>query len=279
MELSKLSPSIDPSTTRHSDIAVALAGPLAFTTAQFTLVPPTFGDGNLGRAAVNIVANRLLAMGATPRYLNTSFVIDDDTPVDQINVVADGVRDAAVQAEMEWKTNATRFLTSGPDYGIALAVVGVGEMPPEANLGPQCVHSGDNVILTGPVGAFGTAVQAQLLGLTTVIADDGCSLGDAVNSLLRIDSGLRMMMLPEHGFNEAIKRLAAQGVAVNIDKDAIIVSPAVQAACSIMNMDPLSMPCAGSMIVIVSADRTKEALDALRRSAHATQASVIGTVA
>ena len=49
------------------------------SSALVTTLSPVFGSGNIGRLAVNVVANRLLAAGADPRYIAATVTVDFDT--------------------------------------------------------------------------------------------------------------------------------------------------------------------------------------------------------
>ena len=126
---------LDPFFKRNAPTATAtvprIEADMIFTTLLLNDVPPLIGTGNFGRAAVNIAANRLLAAGATPRYLSGTLTVDTDTPVDVINAIADAMMSGAVQAEAEWKNMECRFVSSGPRYGVAASIFGVGQLPPD----------------------------------------------------------------------------------------------------------------------------------------------------
>lgn len=272
---------LDPFFKRNAPTATAtvprIEADMIFTTLLLNDVPPLIGTGNFGRAAVNIAANRLLAAGATPRYLSGTLTVDTDTPVDVINAIADAMKSGAVQAEAEWKNMECRFVSSGPRYGVAASIFGVGQLPPDFADGQQCVGSGDSIIVSGPVGAFGAAVAAARLGATTLIPADGEPLNDGISSLFNAVGYPHAMYFPEEGFNAAVASMR-NGFPVEIDRGAVPVDEAVRAACSLTGSDPLDMRCAASMIVVVDSADESAALAALRRSAYCGRAAVVGRV-
>lgn len=264
-----------PGARRQVVVEPAINNRLAFTTVLLNNIPATFGFGNVGRLAVNMAANRLLAAGATPRYVAATATIDRDTPVDIINAVGDAMQSAAVQAEMEWTALSSEVLPQGPAQGISLSTFGVGEMPPDFTDGMRCARRGDAVIVTGPVGALGTALLAAGHGITPLMVDDGESLIDAIHALMRVVPDVHMMIYPEQGVADALAPLRRE-FTLDIDTAAVPVSPEVGAACRILNADPLSMATAGAMIIVVDRADEQTALDALRRSAFASQAAIVG---
>lgn len=246
-----------------------------FTLVTLNRLPPTFGEGNLGRAGVNIVANRLLAAGATPRYIAASLTIDTDTPIGTINAVGAGLQDAAVEAEMEWTGIETVFTDTGLHHGLSITLFGVGELTAGFSAGYGCMHSGDVVICTGPVGTFGTSCRAIENGLTPLFASDGESLGDGIHELLRCVPRVHGLFFPQDGVNRIIDDLSAR-VGAQIRRADIPVLESVKTTASLTGVNPLDMPCAGTMIVVVAGKDAADALAALRRSAHCTDAVIIG---
>lgn len=261
-------------------IKPGIDGAPAFTTLVISNTPIAFGSGNIGRAAVNIVANRLLSMGATPRYLSIGASVDSDTSSALLSTVDAAMADAAVQAEMEYASGQARLIRDLPGgSGLILTATGVGEMPPDLSLEPGNILPGDVVICTGPVGTFGTAVTAERSNLMAVIeAADGNALGDAIHELLRVVPQVRDIIFPERGLTAALDALRARQPGLIVCKDAIPVNPAVKAACEMLDLDPADMPCAGSMLVVVRSADAGSALAALRRSAFCSEAAVIAHV-
>ena len=261
-------------------IKPGLDGAPAFTTLVISNTPVTFGSGNIGRAAVNIVANRLLAMGATPRYLSVGASVDSDTSTSLISTVDAAMSDAAVQAEMEYASAQARLIRDLPGgSGLILTATGVGEMPPDLSLEPGNILPGDVVICTGSVGTFGTAVTAARSNLMAVIESaDGNALGDGIHELLRVVPRVRDLIFPERGLNAALDGLRARQPGLIVCKDAVPVNPAVQAACEMLDLNAADMPCAGSMLAVVRGEDAERALAALRRSAFCSEAAVIARV-
>lgn len=92
--------SVDPD--MHRSIATA--------TVVFPRNPLVTGGCSLGTLAVSVAANRLLATGATPRYISATFTIDIDTPSAALRALHCLGQRAAVDAETEWLGCSTEFV-------------------------------------------------------------------------------------------------------------------------------------------------------------------------
>lgn len=278
MDQPHLYPDLQPQHAPLTAILPAMPQRLAVTSALFTDTPLTFGEGNIGRIAVNVTANKLLSQGATPRYIAATFTIDRDTPVTLINTIFQSMRDMAVQAEMELTTTDTAILESGPAYGMSISTFAIGTMPPDLDFSKRCITPGDVIIATGTAGAYGTAIRAIRQGITPIVTDDGAPLIDLTHALLNAVPRTRRIIFPYMGINHEIKQLSLNH-RLNIVTEAIPVSDTIRAACRIMNLDPLDMECAGMMLVIVPDTDARTALDAIRRSDYGHQAAIIGHIA
>ncbi len=276
--------SLVPDNYRHQ-------GALDFNAAQYTATSHIYDDlplswqgGDLGMFAVSDIANRLLRRGATPRYFAADLIIDTDTPISELHRLRDSMRDALVQAEMECVSIHTSLSTRGPRYGVAISCFGLGLLPPDLDIGAACIEPDDIVLVSGPVGAHGVAVDiARGEGIDPVaeVVDHPVSLGDMVHALLRDTPGIRAMLLPTRaeGLMDSLRRAAKRSyMAVNVDRTLVPVDSAVADYCAARGLDPLAMPTAGVLVAIVPRSQTRAALDSIRRSAYGSMAAAIGTI-
>jgi hydrogenase expression/formation protein HypE len=64
---------------------------VAFTTDSFVVSPWEFPGGNLGDLAVCGTVNDLAMVGATPRYLSLSMILEEGLPLEVLDAVLDAV--------------------------------------------------------------------------------------------------------------------------------------------------------------------------------------------
>ncbi|MGW8272992.1 MAG: AIR synthase related protein, partial [Thermodesulfovibrionales bacterium] len=71
---------------------------IAFSTDSFVVSPLFFPGGNIGDLAVNGTVNDLSMMGAVPRYLTASFIIEEGFPREQLERISESMAAAAGHA-------------------------------------------------------------------------------------------------------------------------------------------------------------------------------------
>lgn len=248
---------------------------VTMATALLADTPIFFGPNSAGRAAVNILANRILAAGAEPRYMTATLTADYDTPPEAVNEAYGALKDAAVQAEMELAAVSCRVLDPGPASGLAVSVSGIGI--PVCRLDGGCMKPGDSIIITGPVGALGAAIESRRKGVMPLFRGDGAALTDGVRALLQAVSEVRMMWLPADGLRRGLRVIGRYGK-VSVDETKVPVAEDVRTACELAGVDPMDMSCADVLIAVVPGEKCDEALKALRRSVYCSEAAVIGSI-
>lgn len=268
---------LDPFLSPRTASAVAIPridADLQSTMVQIVDLPTEFIGGNIGRVAVNIAANRLLAAGAVPRYASAGVTIDTDTPVNTLNAMAYAMQRAAVEAEMEWAACNSGFTPSGPNTGVALSLFALGQSHPDFSTSLSGVCPGDALIVTAPVGTLGIAIEATRRGDSlTLDHTDGEPMLDAINELFNVDPEIHYMTLLERGLNMALSTLSADRE-INLDRSAIPVRPEIVEAAARMGLDPLDAHSSSAILIAVSASTAAQALAALRRTVpgrHAAQ--------
>ncbi len=244
-------------------------------TALITGIPATFGSGNIGRLIINTVANRLLAAGADPRYVSATVTIDDDTAKEIIEAVTLGMRDAAVDAEMEWAAVEAKAIATGPSTGIAISAFGVGQRMASATAEFRTPKAGDDIIITGPAGATGAAIKASEENVELLTQSDGAVLTDVMRAVYAHTPDLSAVIFPIEGIEKALE---AAGIEADIHPAAVPVDDAVLAACSTLGLNPLNIMTSDAMLLVVNPADTEKVLEAVRRYPAGAQAAVIGKV-
>lgn len=266
--------------------APGLIGPLEsrldFTTRGYHDVPMVVPGSSVGACAIYDTVNRMLARGATPRFMTASFVVGDSIPASKLRYVAGQAAEAAVQSEVEFTSVETIVTDRPPRHGIGVTLSAIGEMRPAVEWSPACLRPGDAVIVTGEVGAHGAALSQSIdnaLFLPPVLTD-AAPLVDVVHEIQNVAaSGIRMMYYPADGLASAVREIERMsGLKIACDASRVPVRGVVAEAARVLGKSPLELATASAMIVIVPSSQADETVAAARRSAYGSSAAVIGTV-
>jgi hydrogenase expression/formation protein HypE len=254
---------------------------LAFSTDSFVVKPLEFPGGNIGDLAVNGTVNDLAMAGATPLVLSTAFILEEGTPLTEIQRVAHALGTAALAAGVKLVTGDTKVVDAGHGDGIFINTTGIGVVPVGVDIRPQRATPGDVVIVSGDLGVHGIAVMSCREGLEfgTTVSSDTAPLNGLVATMLATGADIHAMRDPTRGglaatLNE-IAKTAKVGIA--LDERKLPVPPEVRDACGLLGLDPMYVANEGKLVAFVKPEDADAVLAAMRSHPRGSRAVVIGT--
>jgi hydrogenase expression/formation protein HypE len=254
---------------------------LALTTDSFVVRPLRFPGGSIGELAVNGTVNDLAVSGARPLALTVSLVLEEGLDAAVLRAEVEAMAAAAREAGVEVVGGDTKVVERGHCDSMYVCTSGVGRTDPRASLATGAIEPGDRVLVSGPLGAHGTAIMLARdeLGLDAEIASDTRSLWPAVDAMLA-EAGPSLRCLRDAtrgGAASALNELArASGVSVVVREDAVPVLPEVGAAAELLGIDPMYIANEGVLVAFVAPEGAEAALAALRSAPGCEAAAEIG---
>ncbi len=275
-------PAFGSSALRELDDA-GVVGELAFTTDSYVVKPIRFPGGSIGELAVNGTVNDLAVSGARPFALTLSLVLEEGLSADELCAEVDAIAAAADGAGVEVVAGDTKVVERGRCDSMYVTTTGVGRLDDRARLSPSSLKAGDRIIVSGPIGAHGTAVMLARgeFELDAEVESDTCCLWPAVDALLdSVGPALRCMRdATRGGVATVLNELArASGVAVLVNEADIPVPSAVAGACEILGLDPMYVANEGKLVAFVAPEAAERALESLRTIPGCEEAADIGEV-
>jgi hydrogenase expression/formation protein HypE len=256
---------------------------LAITTDSFVVRPIRFPGGSIGELAVNGTVNDLAVSGARPLALTASLILEEGLDAGRLREEVEAMAAAAEAAGVDVVSGDTKVVERGHCDSMYVCTSGLGRIDARAGLGTGKIEVGDRVLVSGPVGAHGTAIMLARdeLGLEAEIESDTRSLWPAVDAMLEA-AGPSLRCLRDAtrgGVASALNELArASGVAVQVSEEAVPVLPEVAAAAELLGIDPMYIANEGVLVAFVAPEGAEAALAALRSAPGSEAAAEIGEV-
>jgi hydrogenase expression/formation protein HypE len=281
------------------DDAVALApsGRIAFTTDSHVVQPLRFPGGDIGRLAVAGTVNDLATAAARPLALAAAFVIEEGFALDELRAVCASMAATAREARVPIVTGDTKVVERGACDGLFITTTGVGEIVVGHELGCAAVRAGDAVVLSGGVGDHAVAVLAArgefkfsadvcsdcapLWGLVEAAVAAVREAGDGAGGVeAGGEEALRFLRDPTRGgLATVLAELAEEaGLGIEVEEDAVLVSPAVRSVCDLLGYDPLTLANEGKMVLVVAPEAADVVVAAIQRTEYGREARRIGFV-
>jgi hydrogenase expression/formation protein HypE len=265
---------------------------LAFTTDSYVVQPLEFPGGDIGKLAICGTVNDLSVVGARPMAISLALVLEEGLEIALLARVLGSAAVAAAGAGVKIATGDTKVVERGGLSGMIINTAGIGLVYPQASLGLAKVRSGDQIILSGPLGEHGLAVMSMRKGLSfrTELLSDCAALDAMCGELVgELGGDLRFMRDPTRGGLAATLVELAQGSGhdIEINESAIPVNRAARSAAEILGLDLLTVANEGKLVAVASPGQAQAALEIMRRHVASpacpargvgSRAAIIGSV-
>ena len=265
-------------------VDVPAASRLVVATDAHVISPLFFPGGDIGSLSVHGTINDVAMMGATPRYLSASFILEEGFALAELKRIVASMAKASREAGVPVIAGDTKVVERGKGDGVFISTTGVGFLPAARRVGCELARAGDVVLLSGTIGDHGIAVMAtrESLAFETTIESDSAALHTMVARLLDAlpEGSVRAMRDPTRGgLAMTLNEIARQsGVGIELEEAAIPVRPQVLAACELLGLDPLDVANEGKCVIICDTEHARDAIDVLRAHSLGRDAARIGTV-
>ena len=261
------------------DAAVVAGAPRLVVTSD----PITLAGSAIGRYAVAVNCNDLVAMGAEPRYLTTTVLLPPGTTGGALEELFAELAAATAGAGVAWVGGHTEITGAVTRPVVVGAAVGVLDGEPWSS---ARVCPGDAVVLTKWVALEGTTLLARERADARAVL--GADYADAVGwlddpgiSVVPEGRVLRTFAMhaahdpTEGGVAQGLHELAAcSGVAIEIDAAALPIREPTRRLCRALRLDPLGLLASGALLFCAAADEAGRAVRAL--ADRGIPAAVIG---
>jgi hydrogenase expression/formation protein HypE len=224
--------------------------------------PITFASEGGAAHLVEVNANDVACMGATPRWLLVTALLPHGvTPADVLNQFAE-LRETCRQRSVELIGGHTEIVP-----GLARPIlVGMmlGDAAPNELVRPGGAQPGDVLLITKKLAIEGTALLAReradvlrerigrdlVQAAARLLEEPGISIVAEAEIARRTGEVTALHDPTEGGFASAVRELAVvSGAGVEIDAEAIPILDETRAVAEALDIDPLGMLASGSLLI------------------------------
>ncbi len=248
-----------------------------FTTDSFTVTPLFFNGGDIGKLAVAGVCNDLAMMGARPKFLSLSFIIEEGFGLREFEKILRSIKKELAINEAAVVTGDTKVVPRGGCDAIYINMSGIGERV--ARLSQTNIAEGDVLLISGDMARHGATIFAAREGieLQNEIDSDCKSLWPIVQEILANLAPKAMRDATRGGVAAVLNEWAmATGLCMEIEEHSCSVEESVRGICEILGFEPFMLANEGTFVMAVDPNDAQKALEILRK--HNDKAAIIGRV-
>lgn len=254
---------------------------LAFTTDSFTVSPLFFNGGNIGKLAIAGTVNDLAMMGARPKYLTCSFMIEEGFEFDKLEQIVISMRDEMAKSGVKIVAGDTKVIPRGGVDGLFINTAGIGEIIYEG-ISAHNLKEDDCIIVSHQVGNHGACILAQReeIELQSNLKTDCATLWKSVEGLIHAGIKINALRDATRGGLSAVLNEWSQTsrVCIEVYEDQIPVADEVKGICELLGFEPYEFANEGTMVICVPSSEVEKALEVLSSYEETKDAAMIGRV-
>ncbi len=266
---------------KSEDAAVIHNGELAFSTDSFTVSPLFFPGGDIGKLAVCGTCNDLAMMGAKPKYMTCSVIIEEGFAIRELEKIVRSMKKELENNGAVVVSGDTKVVPKGSVDKIFINTTGIGEIA-QKGISSNNISQNDLILVSRDIGRHGATIFAAREGieLSTTLESDCASLHIQVKAL--IDAGVKITALRDAtrgGVAAVLNEWASQSeVCIEIEEEKIPVSEEVYGICEMLGFEALSLANEGTFVLAIPQDSAQKALDVLHQFDNSANAVTVGSV-
>ena len=266
---------------RSEDAAVIHGGELAFSTDSFTVSPLFFAGADIGKLSICGTCNDLAMMGAKPKYLTCSVIIEEGFEVEQLERIVESMKRELEVNGAVVVSGDTKVVPRGSVDKLFINTTGIGEIV-KRGISSNNITSEDIIIVNRDIGCHGATIFAAREGieLSSALKSDCNSLYPQVKALLDADVKITAMRdATRGGVGAVLNEWAKQSdICIEVEEESIPVSDEVKGICEMLGFEATSLANEGTFVLAVKKEDANRAVEILKGFEECSNATLIGSV-
>lgn len=264
---------------QNEDSAILENEKLAFCTDSFTVSPIFFKGGDIGKLSICGTCNDLAMVGASPKYLSFSVVIEEGFLFEDLEKIVDSAKKEIELNGAIVVTGDTKVMPKNSLDKIIINTSAIGELSGH-KLNSKHIQEEDVVIISGDIGRHGAVIFAQREGMeiSSNLTSDCKSLFPIVDDILSNSNEVVTMRDATRGGVSAVLNewAKASNICIEIEDDKLMVCDEVQGLCELLGFEALSLANEGTFLIVAKKTGANKILEILKK--YNQFANIIGTV-
>ncbi|RLG41453.1 MAG: hydrogenase expression/formation protein HypE [Thermoproteota archaeon] len=247
---------------------------------SYTVNPPFFPGGNLGKLAASGTINDVLMMGGEPIAMMDAVVVEEGSRMEEVREIVRSFIEVLREEGVKLIGGDFKVMPRGQLDRYVITTVGVGiaeKLIVDSNLSP-----GDKIIVSGTIGEHGAAILAaqENFSVEGELKSDVQPLKRLMLSLIEeFGHAIHAAQDPTRGgLAQTLNEWASKtGHLITVNEAEIPIRDEVRAFTELLGVDPLSLACEGRVVLGVSPADADAILDSIRELGY-RDAAIIGDV-
>jgi len=264
---------------KSEDAAIIENGKLAFSTDSFTVSPLFFPGADIGKLSICGTCNDLAMMGAKPKYLTVSVIIEEGFGIDELNTIVASMKKELDINDAIVVSGDTKVMPKGTIDKIIINTTGIGEVK-KTGISSNNISKEDVIIVSRDIACHGATIFAAREGLELIsdLQSDCQSLSPIVQTLIENNIHITAMRdATRGGVSAALNEWAKQSnICIEIEETSIPICDEVKGLCELLGFEATALAIEGTFLLAIKKEDQDKAVKILKQ--YNINASTIGKV-
>jgi hydrogenase expression/formation protein HypE len=252
---------------KSEDAAIIHDGELAFSTDSFTVSPLFFPGGDIGKLAICGTCNDLAMMGAKPKYLTCSVIIEEGFSIRELEKIVRSMKKELDNNGALVVSGDTKVVPRGSVDKIFINTTGIGEIL-KKGISSNAITKDDVILLSRDIGCHGATIFTAREGieLSSDLKSDCASLTHQVQALIKADVNITAMRdATRGGVSAVLNEWSKQSnICIEVQEDSIPISKQVYGVCEILGFEAMDLANEGTFVLAIKKEDEQKALNILQ---------------
>ena len=266
---------------KSEDAAIIHGGELAFSTDSFTVSPLFFPGADIGKLAVCGTCNDLAMMGAKPKYLTCSVIIEEGFEIKELERIVESMTKELQKNDAIVVSGDTKVVPRGSVDKIFINTTGIGEVL-KKGISSNNITADDVIIVNRDIGCHGATIFAAREGIemSSKLESDCDSLFPQVKALIDADISITAMRdATRGGVSAVLNEWAKQSdICIEVQEEKIPISDEVSGICEMLGFEALALANEGTFVLAIKKEDAYRALEVLKTFEQCFNAEIIAKV-
>ena len=266
---------------KSEDAAIIHNGELAFSTDSFTVSPLFFPGADIGKLAVCGTCNDLAMMGAKPKYLTCSVIIEEGFEIRELERIVESMTKELQKNGAIVVSGDTKVVPRGSVDKIFINTTGIGEVL-KKGISSNNITADDMIIVNRDIGCHGATIFTAREGIemSSSLESDCESLFPQVKALLDADVNITAMRdATRGGVSAVLNEWAKQSnICIEVEEESIPVSDEVAGICEMLGFEAATLANEGTFVLAVKKEDADKTVEILKTFQNCSNAVIIGKV-
>lgn len=266
---------------KSEDAAIIHNGELAFSTDSFTVSPLFFPGADIGKLAVCGTCNDLAMMGAKPKYLTCSVIIEEGFEIRELERIVESMTKELQKNGAIVVSGDTKVVPRGSVDKIFINTTGIGEVL-KKGISSNNITADDVIIVNRDIGCHGATIFTEREGIemSSSLESDCESLFPQVKALLDADINITAMRdATRGGVSAVLNEWAKQSnICIEVEEESIPISDEVVGICEMLGFEAVTLANEGTFILAVKKEDADKTVEILKTFENCSKATIIGKV-